>query len=281
MVSFLIVLGCRPSTVRAEIYYLVCSLWQVCRIFIGMKVDFLVCGTQKGGTTALDLYLRGHPEVCMANVKEVHFFDRDDYFKVEIPDYSYYHSYFSPGTSTKVIGESTPIYMYWRTAPMRIWKYNSAMKIIILLRDPISRAYSHWNMERSRGAEESSFWEAVRNETARSNIALPYQHRVFSYVDRGFYVSQIKALWSFFGESKVLILRSEILRQSPKLVLDEVSKFLSIKPFECAENEVAHLGDYPGSITLQEREYLNNIFESEIKELEKILGWDCSNWLSG
>ena len=61
-----------------------------------MKVDFIICGTQKGGTSALDVYLRGHPEICMAEKKEVHFFDNEEAFRDGTPDYAQYHSVFKP-----------------------------------------------------------------------------------------------------------------------------------------------------------------------------------------
>ena len=56
-------------------------------------INFIVCGTQKGGTTALDYYLRTHQEICMALKKEVHFFDNDNYFKHEKIDYEFYHEF--------------------------------------------------------------------------------------------------------------------------------------------------------------------------------------------
>ncbi|MBI5429513.1 MAG: hypothetical protein HY938_03525 [Nitrosomonadales bacterium] len=89
-----------------------------------MKVDFLVCGAQKSGTTTLDAYLREHPEICMSSQKEVHFFDTEERFQNDRVDYSQYHAAFSSDSSHKRIGESTPIYMYWHEAPKRIWQYN-------------------------------------------------------------------------------------------------------------------------------------------------------------
>ena len=77
------------------------------------KVDFLIAGTQKGGTSALDAYLREHPEIRMANRKEVHFFDNEVIFNSNKPDYSMYHSLFQPVGPQMLLGEATPIYMYW------------------------------------------------------------------------------------------------------------------------------------------------------------------------
>jgi hypothetical protein len=150
-------------------------------------VDFVICGTQKGGTSALDTYLRGHPEICMADRKEVHFFDNEEYFSNDKPDYSKYLSWFSPNKSHKILGEATPIYMYWNDSPKRIWEYNPNMKLIVILRNPIERAYSHWNMDRSRHADNLSFWETIQKEKKRCSDALPKQQRRYSYIERGFY----------------------------------------------------------------------------------------------
>ena len=73
-------------------------------------VDFIICGTQKGGTTALDVHLREHTEIHMAAKKEVHFFDRDKHF-VKSPNYAQYHQHFSPQAQHRVVGEATPIYV--------------------------------------------------------------------------------------------------------------------------------------------------------------------------
>ena len=121
------------------------------------RIDFLIAGTQKGGTTALDAYLRNHPEICMASVKEAHFFDNERYFQPKQSNYHEYHSLFKPQRSHRILGEATPIYMYWKSAPARIRQYNSRMKIIIILRNPIERAYSHWYMEQGRNNDVSQF----------------------------------------------------------------------------------------------------------------------------
>ena len=82
-----------------------------------MRVDFVIGGTQKGGTSALDSFLRQHPEICMPTTrKELHFFDRED----ENRDYKKYHANFKPNPQQRVTGEASPIYMYWETAPGRI-----------------------------------------------------------------------------------------------------------------------------------------------------------------
>nr|VFJ62252.1 MAG: Sulfotransferase domain-containing protein [Candidatus Kentron sp. DK] len=242
-------------------------------------VDFVICGTQKGGTTALHAYLRGHPEVCMADRKGVHFFDNEEYFSQGKPDYSKYHAWFSPGKSHKLLGEATPIYMYWNESPRRIWEYNPNMKLIVLLRDPIKRSYSHWNMQRLKNVENLSFWEAIKNEKERCRKALPQQHRRYSYIDRGLYLEQLRRLWAYFTKDRVLVIKSEDLKQNPGETLSRVCNFLGIGQFKSIVPKNLNSRPYLSSITKMEKDYLRSIFEPETKKLEIELNWDYSDWL--
>jgi hypothetical protein len=243
-------------------------------------VDFLICGTQKGGTTALYHDLRQHPAVCMAGRKEVHFFDDEAAFAGGAPDYAAYHAAFSPTPAHRVTGEATPIYMYWHAAPRRIWEYNPAMKLVVVLRNPIERAYSHWNMETARQADDLPFAEAVRLETERCRAALPLQHRVHSYVDRGFYLEQLRRLWTYFPKTQVLVLRNESLRARPRQVLDEVCAFIGVPPLDTVAGTDVHSHTYAAPMGAEIRAQLRAVFEYDIKGLERALGWDCSDWLN-
>lgn len=245
------------------------------------KINFIICGTQKGGSSALDAYLREHPAICMADQKEVHYFDNDEHFMSDTPDYSIYHSSFIPTDEHLLLGESTPIYMYWYDSPRRIWQYNPDIKLIAILRNPIDRAYSHWNMERDRCAEKLSFLEAIRSEPTRCRTALPYQHRIYSYIDRGYYLEQLRRLWTFFPKEQLLILKNEDLREKPQETLQYICQFLGIdgSPLLNIKSKEVHSRPYTSQMSNVEKEYLKNIYEHEILSLEKVLGWDCSNWL--
>lgn len=242
-------------------------------------VNFVICGTQKGGTTALYAYLREHPEVCMANKKEVHFFDNENLFRRRRVSYSKYHSYFSPSERHKVLGEATPIYMYWNPSPKRIFEYNPNMKIIVILRNPIERAYSHWNMERQKKNDNLSFKAAIYNEVKRSDEVLPYQHRIFSYIDRGHYLPQLRRIWAYFPKEQVLVIKSESLKEHPNDVLSEVTDFLGIKRFNRVESKEVHSRTYLSPIGEGEKAYIRSFLKHEIKELERELDWDCRDWL--
>ena len=98
--------------------------------------------------------------------KEVHFFDDEKYFKKNKVNYEVYHKYFTNDNS-KIKGESTPIYMYWSLAMKQIYEYNPQIKIIAVLRNPIERAFSHWNKERNNKKETADFSTAIRQESVR------------------------------------------------------------------------------------------------------------------
>jgi Sulfotransferase domain len=240
-----------------------------------MRVDFVIGGTQKGGTSALDSFLRQHPQICMPETrKELHFFDRAD----EDKDYKKYHANFRPRPQHRVIGEASPIYIYWETAPYRIWSYNPKMKWILVLRNPLERAFSAWNMETKRGAETLSFREAVEREAERCREALPLQHRVFSYVDRGFYAHQVRRLFNVFGTDNCLILLNEELRNDHEKTLRRVFDFLKVdnSPTTPAANVFDQ--EYHAKIDSELYSRLKDLFCFDIKELERLLNRDLSFW---
>jgi hypothetical protein len=243
------------------------------------RIDFLIAGTQKGGTTALDAYLRNHPEICMASRKEAHFFDDDRYFQHKQTCYHEYHSLFKPKRTHRILGEATPIYMYWKSAPARIWEYNPRMKIIIILRNPIQRAYSHWYMEHGRSNDSLCFRDALQAESQRCMEAYPYQHRIYSYTDRGFYLEQLKRIWTYFPKHQTLILMNEDLKTHPQDTLHKVCNFLGVNCFRSVVPKNVFSASYVSTMTSKEREYLINVFDAEIRNLEQVLGLDCHNWL--
>ena len=242
------------------------------------QIGFIICGTQKGGTTALDRYLRMHPEICMADKKEVHFFDNDNFFIDKKPDYLKYHLNFSPRDHHKIIGEATPIYMYWKNSIKRMHNYNPDMKLIAVLRNPMDRAFSHWNMERDKKREHRSFWKAIKDEESSLLDTEHIQDRTFSYLERGFYSDQIKQILSTFNNDQLLLLQNESLRNDPNKVLGKVAKFLSISSFETVEHVEIHTRSYPIELSNDELDFLHNFYKDEILKLESLLGWDLSEW---
>ena len=242
------------------------------------RLSFLVCGAQKSGTTALAAYLRQHPVIHLPETKELHFFD-DESQAWPHPDLNALHRHFQDAKEGQLWGEATPISLYWDPSAKRIWRYNSAMRLIVILRNPIERAYSHWAMEHRRGNDPLPFHLALEQEETRCREALPFQHRVFSYIDRGFYSAQLRRLWRFFGREQVLVLRQEDLRISPQTCMDRIWQHLSVVPGVEITPLERHTGGYDLEMSETCREQLRKIFWQEIGQLEQMLRWDCSDWL--
>jgi len=242
-----------------------------------MQVNFVIGGTQKGGTTALASFLGQHPQLCMSNPKEVHFFDDEGLFDGRVMATEHYHKHFSPRSTTQLLGEATPIYMYWKPAPERIRAYNPAMKWIFLLRNPIDRAYSHYVMEQRRGYEALSFSEAIRAERQRLQSILPEQHRIYSYIDRGRYAEQIERVLRLFPPDHLLFLRSEDLRSKHDEVLNRVFTFLGVDASVRIESALLFDQAYE-PMAKQDRAFLLDALAADTSRLEKLLGWNCTAW---
>ena len=206
--------------------------------------------------------------------KELHFFDRED----ENTDYKEYHSNFKPKPQHRVIGEASPIYMYWEAAPYRIWRYNPKMKWILALRNPVERAFSAWNMETKRGKEKLSFAQAIDREPERCREALPLQHRVYSYADRGFYAHQARRLFNIFGRKNVLVLLSEELRNEHQKTLRRVFEFLGVDSSFVPPEASVFEQEYADKIDNQLRAHLIDMFYFDVRELEKLIGKGLATW---
>lgn len=250
------------------------------RLSCKVNVDFLIAGVQRSGTSTLAMSLRQHPEICMSIKKEVHFFDRDKYFSKGNPDYNRYHRFFHKLPAHLRTGEATPSYIYYRQVPARILAYNPDMKFILMFRNPITRAYSHWNREYARGIERREFKEALNDELKELKEGVR-RHRRFAYIDRGFYDLQLKRLWDYFPREQILLLRSEDFELSPLFSLKRIWKHLQIEEScNLPRIESLNVGKYACGLGHKEKELLKDVYEKSIRQFEKITGWDCSSWLN-
>lgn len=242
------------------------------------QVHFVVGGVMKGGTTALSAFLDQHPELGMATGKEAHFFDVDANFPPGgRPDYHAYHRQFAPRPHTRLLGDATPVYIYWQQAPARIAEYNPRMKWVLLLRHPAERAYSHWNMLRHTGKEPLDFADALAAEPRR-RAALACQDKLYSYLDRGFYARQLRRLFAVVPRRQVLVLRSDELRHDHHGTLRRVFEFLGVDAGVRVEPAVVHAYSYEAPLPAGLKRDLTARFADDLRELEAMMGWDLSGW---
>lgn len=243
------------------------------------RVNLFVAGTQKGGTTALASFLGAHPEIFVPDRKELHFFDQDNDDAQIAEKNGELHAYFSgEKTTAKYWCDATPIYMYWQHSIARIARYNPEARLVLILRSPIERAYSHWVMEQKNGKEWLPFPLAIRLERLRKVFWKNGQHRHFSYCERGYYASQIKNILNYFPENQLKIIKNEDLRQRHFQTLNEICDFLDLSRFDWPESRTVFSNSY-NDMSSGSRAYLERHFTPDIAALEALIGRDCSDWL--
>jgi len=186
---------------------------------------FVIAGAMRSGTTALAAWLRDHPEVFMAPVKEIHYFDRN---YDEGPDW--YAAHFSGHRDERAVGEATPNYLYQGVALERLRRDVPDVRLVILLRDPVARAHSHYLHRFSGGHEELSFDEAIDAEPQRLAEGTDLDRAHHSYVDRGRYLGQLRRVRELFPSEAVSIHLFEDLRDRPREVFAEVARFIGVDP---------------------------------------------------
>jgi hypothetical protein len=239
-----------------------------------MQVNFVIAGTQKAGTTSLDAYLRQHPQIAMARKKELRFFDQDD----KPLDYAAYEASFDAKPDAVAQGESTPSYIYWPSAPGRLHAYNPAMKVISLLRNPIARAFSQWRMEVERGDEDTDFSSAIRTEAGRLAISNNRMKKRRSYVDRGRYGVQIKRLLRTFPRDQLFFVKTEDFSEDRDGTVSDVLDFLGVDNIALDTSTRFKTTHYAGKMPEEDRVFLRDAFADDTAVVERLLGWDCSDW---
>ncbi len=271
-----------------------------------MRVDFMIVGAQKCGTSTLFMILNSHPLIVGARRKEPHFFSSSSDWKNELPQY---HKLFEE-TEGALYFEASTTYTFYPLRNLRIWddifNYNPHMKFIYIVRRPIDRIVSSYMHSYERGYTDLSFEEALIKE----------RH----YLDLTRYYTQISPYIKVFGRNSVLIIDFDDLICRRQAVLEEISGFLSIDVNKLADHEQLHANKSIGgekrhhkfdspSIPLKAirkflpplwdkitdnsnrafstkpvlsselKEMTVNMLELEINELQKLMKKDLTEWM--
>ena len=245
------------------------------------RVDFIVGGVQKAGTTAFHDFLAQHPHVALLRDQALHFFDREENFATRrtgpsAPDYDILHGNFDPPRNWKIAGEVTADYLYYPRALQRIAAYNPAMKLIVSLRNPIDRAFSQWNMRRAKGREALPFVDAIKCD---AEMGIQRAPRGNAYIARSLYSAQLERMFGLFPRENVLVLKYEDLRSRPERIVRQLFDFLGLEHRK-VKNKRRNVGIYSRRLSAEEREFVSGFFEDDIPKVEALLGWDCSDWRS-
>lgn len=248
--------------------------------------DYLVIGTQKGGTTSLYYYLIGHPHVAAALEEEIHFFDINF---GRGP--GWYQAHFPLRASRTLarylhmrefkVGESTPYYLFHPHAPRRVHATVPSAKLVVLLRNPIDRAYSHYQHSLRRGRDPLSFEEALRVERERLAPELvrmgedesyySFSHQHHSYLVRGLYLDQLKSWRALFLEQQIGVFSAEDFATDTSRVFAEILHFLELPPWEPRVFPKHNAWRYP-QMDPATRRYLVDYFRPHNERLYEYLG---------
>jgi len=245
--------------------------------------DAVILGAQKSGTTSLHYYLVQHPQVIEPQRKEVHFFDVN-FERGE----AWYRAHFGLEDEPGLNLDSSPYYLFHPAVPQRLHALLPDARLIVLLRDPVRRAYSHYWHERGKGREQLSFEEAISAEPERlgteaarladGSLERSYAHQHYSYLARGRYAEQLERWFAVFPRAQFLVLRFEDLVQGPLATLNATLGFLGLPPLESVNLEPRNTRRYP-PLAEATAAQLRSEFEPHNRRLEALLGqkmgWDA------
>jgi len=199
--------------------------------------DFLIIGAQKCGTTYLYEKLTEHPHVAPALTKEVHFFDNGYHHGV-----AWYRGHFPAKEGNDITGEASPYYIFHPHAARRVQQTTPHAKLILLLRNPVNRAYSHYHHEARLGYEPLSFAEALAQENQRlqgehekmltNEHYYSHAHQHYAYRSKGLYADQLQGWFDIFPQDQLLVLQSETFYQNTPVVMRQVTDFLGLSAWD-------------------------------------------------
>ena len=245
-------------------------------------VPVLIAGNQKCGSSALHTMLAHHTQLTPPRTrKELHFFDHIDELKT--------HQLLKYGLEWPVQAafdgtlrfESTPIYLWWknaqgRTSMVLIRAYNPQIKLILLFRDPVGRAFSNWNMLVQKGKCALSFPEAIQKELEQEEGVVD---RHLSFLSRGRYDVLAQRALELFPREQLLFVLQENLRDEPEATLNRIQRFLKVTP-EALPLRHAHSRNYATSMDEAIRTRLSEHFRSSSLRFGELTGCDLGVWPS-
>jgi Sulfotransferase domain len=252
-----------------------------------MRPSFVLAGAQRCGTTSLFRALQQHPAVFTPVYhKGVNYFDQNygrgpDWYRAHFPLRSVAAMRTRGSGEEAVAFEASGYYMYHPHAPRRLGEDLPDVRAVVMLRDPVERAYSAYRHEFARGFETETFEtaleledERVQPEFERMLVDPAYQsfsHRHHSYRRRGEYAKQIQALMTHLQPDRLLVVDSHDFFAHPEQEFDRITAFLGLRPYVPARFD--QWNARPGSqMSSQAQRFLTTALEPHDEALRELLG---------
>lgn len=306
--------------------------------------NFFIVGAAKAGTTSLYHYLKSHPQVFFSPIKEPNYFasdirvedfcttyrmntflDVDTYFRDQplkeiqlsfVKDHNQYLSLFDESSNEKIVGECSTSYLYSSEAANQIKRYNPEARIVIVLRNPVERTFSHYQMALRYGHTNLNFRKAIDKDLKQKKKGWGISEL---FIELSMYEEQIKRYLELFPADQLKILYFDDLKERPVDLLDELTTFLGINPIENLSGEKYNVGSIPRFKKLNtlvarsgireivkkslgpkpvdtlkktfykkgnlpelrpdERRFLNSLFKEDVLAVSKLLDRDLGHWI--
>lgn len=256
---------------------------------------FIIIGAQKSGTSSLHYYLRQHPQIVGSYPKEIHYFDRDIHTGKSI---ALYKQHFR-GLSSRIHFEATPSYIYTPDTAARIHAQYPDIKLILVLRDPVKRAYSAWNHYRDnfdKGRYKSRFKIRQRQdgnllyekfcqgrtvfpsfrECIEIELELIDKNQGFmpALLRRGLYLQQLENYWKYFNEDQIMIIGFKDFISDTTAVLERITDFIGADNYNWLnlDSEPRNLHAYQAPIAEEDKRFLEAYYAESNKKLFERIG---------
>lgn len=262
----------------------------------GHRPDFMVIGAQKCGTSSLHYYLSQHPDLQRSLPKAVHYFDKWIHHGFGIDWYEAHFKSFSP--AKKHFFESTQEYIYDRQAPELIRRYYPDMKMILMLRDPVDRAYSAWNMYRTMfesgypdfsrrkgkhpGEESLIYTHLMKGRTQFPSLreAIEIERKLMetggsdepAILRKGLYAGQVKNYLKYFRREQFLVIGFKEFTTNTTEILEKVYRFLGVDNDEKMSFPVKNKRPYEAAIVPEDKKFLREFYSGSDHELFSLIG---------
>lgn len=263
------------------------------------KPNLFLLGAAKAGTTTIHRYLSEIPSVCMSEPKEPFFFEAEYELGLDF----YRQRYFQHWNGETIIGDARHRNLYLPYIAKRIFAVNPNAKLIICVRNPIERAYSHWWFWYSAEIESLSFEEAMQEDIERIQAGwltqTPQEMDVYkqvldwtgkgiyrSYLDSGYYYQQICRYLEYFPKKQIKVVLFEDLEQDPYPLIKELENFIDTNYYKqntfSLKKENVHVPDGHNRkrtpISENFRTFLRNHYQEHNNNLAQFIGRDLSHW---
>ncbi|MFK7769658.1 MAG: sulfotransferase [Mariniblastus sp.] len=243
-----------------------------------MLPSFLILGAQKSGTTALFEYLTKHPDIVPPREKELYFFERNFPLGVD-----WYRSNFPFQKSEDIVTcEGSPFYLPHPEAPARVRQTFPNIKMLVVIRNPIERAWSQFKQNKKMNREPLSFDDAIAQENERNAkylndpSSIDTNFFLFSYAGNGMYAKHLKCWFDQFPREQILVLDAGNFYDNTPEVYREVLDFLNLKPFTDVDFSPVNALNRKREIGDRTFHYLQQTFRQPDQELCKLMGREFS-----